>query len=351
MNYPTYGQEPPQHGGAQYYPQYQQPGYPPQYPPQQFGGPPPPYQPQQAQAQPQKYEGDLADAFGVESRKAISWESAPNVSVPHGTRRMLLVESGPAVLHGRDFTTKQLQYWPDGNPKWKIAVQVVDENGEDRGLWMGKPSAMGAAIASAEGNAGFKIIDTPWCLLDITYTHDKQGSDPRTDPAKQFRVMLIPPAAALHVMTPGQRQAMEHKVAQTDAPTQDAPQYAPPVQQPVAPQQYQQPMPPSTVPPGTGQVPYVPPAQPQQYVAPQQYQQPMPPSTVPPGTGQVPYVPPVQQAVAPQRMYGPAGDLTVEILTMFRAMEDAQIMALGRNPIEIRQAIEAAQRDSVLPPF
>jgi hypothetical protein len=317
MTQPTYpGQPMPQ---VPYQPP-GQPAYPMPYQPpgQQFGTPPATYVPQQPPRQPQKWTGSADEAFGGESRSAISWEQSRGVSVPVGTRRLLLVESGPDVSHGRNFSTGELEYWPDGNPKWKITVQVVDENGEDYGLWMSKPSAMGAAIADAEKIAGFKIAATPWCALDITYIGDRPAKDPRANPAKQFRVVLIPPQAALSVMTQPQRQAMDAKRTPTpELPAQDgAPVY------------------------GVPQAP-VPDGQPA-YNAPQA-------SAPVYGVPQAPPQRPLGQGMP--RTYGPAGDLTPEILVMFYPMTDDQIRLLGRDPAVIRQAIERATADGVLPPF
>jgi hypothetical protein len=73
-------------------------------------------------------------------------------------------------------------------------VTQVEINGEKRSLWAAKPSALFAAIAKAQQDAGQTIA--PGGTLTVRYTGDKANEkNPRLNPAKQFEAKYEPPAA------------------------------------------------------------------------------------------------------------------------------------------------------------
>jgi len=313
-------QQPAQPGYQQ--PQYQQPQYPPQAP----------QQPQQPPQQPAQWQG-TGDPFGAQKRPSISWGTLQQ-PVPHGTRRWLLVYQAPEVIQKRDFDTQQLEFWPDtGAPVWQVVTGVIDENGEDRGLFCGRPSAMAAAIQVAQEAAGSNV--EPGGILDVTYTHDKPDpAKPRMTPAKQFAVVYVPPAQAATMMTPAQQQAWEGKRRTSPAGQTFGPppaQQGPP-QQPQASAQQGPPQQPQYGPPQGQQAPQGPPAAPPQYGPPQGQQGP-------------PQGPPPQQA-------GPdLQGFTVAQLTALRGLEDNQLVALGQDVAKVRYVANVAQAAGLLPPF
>lgn len=126
---------------------------------------------------------DRPDIFGSESLPAVSWKNAPI-----GTVQRFLVESHPELVQSRDYETRQPAFWPDGNPKYS-AVLKGKLGGEERSLWVDKPSAMFAAIGEAQKLVGRPVA--PGDTLVITYTHDEPNKQsPHLNPAKQFKVVI-----------------------------------------------------------------------------------------------------------------------------------------------------------------
>lgn len=153
-----------------------------------------------------------------DKRPSVSFKGAPP-----GTRYVLEVTDPPNVVQARDFDTRELEFWPDGNPKFTVATNVVDKaTGELKCLWAPKPSAMFKAIADAQKAAGALI--TAGGTLVVTFTHEVPNADkPHLNPAKQYQVVYTPPNA-FH-----EQQQVAQPVAQPVAVA--APQTA---QQPVA---------------------------------------------------------------------------------------------------------------------
>ena len=402
MNYPnpqTYGQQPgPANGYAGGYPQQApQPGYNPPSPQNYPQGQQPQPQGQQA-PQAQQWTGS-GDPLAAGSRGSISWEVARGVSVPPGTRRLLAVYEPAEVVQARDYDTGMPKVYPDsGQPVWQVVFGVIDENGERKGLYFGRPSAGQAALLEAQNAAGAKI--EAGGLIDITFTHDKPNPEkPRNYPAKQFTAAYWKAPDCRQYMTPAQRDALDRELAGPKTPDalgqQNGAQAAPQGPPPVGGQQY---APPAQQQPGYGtqqgpppgygqdQQPGYPPAQqgpPPGYgqMSPQYApagQQPLPPA--PPG-GQtlagaqqalagagmvaptVPQQAPPQQAppqqayaqpapqAAPAQQGPPMPGYSVGQLAALRAMKDEEIQALGHDPLQVRAAIAAASATGALPPY
>ena len=131
------------------------------------------------------------DPFATrEKTPAISFKDAPL-----GTSYTGKIVEPPEMVNSRDFETGELATWPDGNPK-KSVVTLLEmiggpNNGEIRGLWAAKPSAMFAAIADAQEAAGAQLAVGG--TITVTYTHDVPSSkNPRLNPAKQYKVVYYP---------------------------------------------------------------------------------------------------------------------------------------------------------------
>ena len=125
-------------------------------------------------------------------------EKTPSISfkdAPIGTSYTGKIVEAPELVNSRDFETGELATWPDGNPK-KSVVTLLEmiggpNNGEIRGLWAAKPSAMFAAIAAAQEAAGAQLAVGG--TITVTYTHDVPNSkNPRLNPAKQYKVDYYP---------------------------------------------------------------------------------------------------------------------------------------------------------------
>lgn len=159
----------------------------------------------------------VTDPFaGGTSTPALSFKDAPV-----GTSYTCTVVEAPTLLQSRDFETGNPASWPDGNPKMSAVVKVT-VNGEERSIWAAKPSALFAAIASAQQASGQQIA--PGGTLVITYTHDKPNDNPRLNAAKQYSAVYTPPNA---FGTDTQQVPSSAPVGQVTAPAPAQQQAAP----------------------------------------------------------------------------------------------------------------------------
>lgn len=199
-----------------------------------------------------------------ESRPSVSFKNAPL-----GTSYQLEVTSIPTMVQARDFDTRELEFWPDGNKKLTVVTNVVDKaTGEEKSLWAPKPSGMFAAIQAAQQAADAQI--QPGGTLIVTFAHEVPvEGKPHLNPAKRFAVQYLPPNAF------GEAQGPPPQWAQPPAAT--PPPTAPPVQHQTPP----------AAPPAQ-QLPVAPPVQ---YAPPPGAPAATPPAATPPVAP-----PPVQQA-------------------------------------------------------
>lgn len=161
----------------------------------------------------------------TEKRPSVSFKGAPV-----GTRYVLEVTDPPNTVQARDFDTRELDFWPDGNPKMTVATNVVDKaTGELKTLWAPKPSAMFQAIADAQKAAGALI--TAGGTLVVTFTHEVPNVEkPHLNPAKQYQVIYTPPNA-FHDTQPAPAAAQPATPPPTWATTPAAAVAAQPVQE------------------------------------------------------------------------------------------------------------------------
>jgi len=187
-------------------------------------------------------------------------QSRPSVSfknVPPGTTYYLQVDGVPKMVQARDFDSRELEFWSDGNPKMTVATDVIDmQTGEEKCLWAPKPSSMFAAIQGAQQAAGATL--QPGGRLVVQFTHEVPvEGKPHLNPAKQYAVTYQPPNPFENAqpVTPPVQQPVAPPVQQ--APPAWA---VPPVQQPVRlAQPVQQQLPVQTAPAGAqGMLPPLP---------------------------------------------------------------------------------------------
>lgn len=152
---------------------------------------------------------DNTDPFaGGESRPSVSFKN----SLP-GTNVTLVVDGEPKLVQARDFDTEQPAYWPDGNPKMTVVMDVLHDE-EPKSLWAPKPSSMFAALAAAQKEAGARFA--PGGVLMVEHYADKPNENPKKAAQKLYRASYVPPKPA----DPFAEQ-----------PAQPAPQAAAPAQQ------------------------------------------------------------------------------------------------------------------------
>ena len=123
-------------------------------------------------------------------------DTVPSVSfkdAPVGASVTGVVTVAPSLVQSRDFKTGQPAFWPDNNPKMSVVTRIALPNGEERGLWAAKPSAMFAAIAEAQKTAGALIAVGG--TLTITLTGTKPAENPQMSPQKLYSVVYVPPNA------------------------------------------------------------------------------------------------------------------------------------------------------------
>lgn len=136
-------------------------------------------------------------------------EKAPSVKFPTiGTTVTGVITDPPNLVQSRDFETGELATWPDGNPKMSAVINV-EVDGEKQAIWASKPSALFAALAQAQKDAGarFEVGGT----IVVRYDSDKPNEkNPRLNAAKQFKAKYTPPAA--------KKVADSDPFASTDAP-------------------------------------------------------------------------------------------------------------------------------------
>ncbi len=92
------------------------------------------------------------DPFGYVKVPAVSFKNAPI-----GTEVRFEVTEQAKMVQQRDFSTKELKVWPDGNPRM-AAVFRGRVNGEGRSLWAPKPGSLFTAIGEAQHEAGGRRI-------------------------------------------------------------------------------------------------------------------------------------------------------------------------------------------------
>lgn len=139
--------------------------------------------------------------------------SAPSVSfkdAPVGTSFTGKVLEAPSLVQSKDYETGNPAFWPDGNPKMTV-VTKLEIDGQERNLWAPKPSALFAAIATAQQAAGAQI--TVGGTLTVTYTGDKPNDNPRLHPAKQYQATYTPPDAFATPAAPAATTATPESIA------------------------------------------------------------------------------------------------------------------------------------------
>ena len=145
---------------------------------------------------------------GLQRQPSVSW-----VGIPVGAVRTFLIESGPDVQHDREYRKDgigPLAYAREsGKPKWVAIFTIIDESGNERGLWARMPSNLQQAILMAQEQAGCIIADNRWAALQIRYDGDDPKSEAGLTPARAFSARILPPGnAADAVITIEQRNAM-----------------------------------------------------------------------------------------------------------------------------------------------
>lgn len=110
-------------------------------------------------------------------------------SKPVGTKIGGRVLKAPKRVQSRNFTTKQLDTWPDGNPKMSVVVDICVE-GVDMSLWVKDPSALFKAFQEAIAGAGGVPVG-PGATLFVELTG---FGPPEADkaPAKLYKVHYTP---------------------------------------------------------------------------------------------------------------------------------------------------------------
>lgn len=134
----------------------------------------------------------LADAIKT---PAVSWKNEPV-----GTVRTFQVLSQSDLAQTRNFSTKELDFWPlkpgqaQPDPKMAVVFKVFDDKEqEERTLWCPRPSSMLTAVATAQQEAGRGVRIGPGGVLTIKLTGEKDTG--KGEPQKLYAAKYQPPAA------------------------------------------------------------------------------------------------------------------------------------------------------------
>lgn len=113
-------------------------------------------------------------------------------SKPVGTRIGGRVLKTPSLVQRRNFTTKLAEFWPDGNPKMSVVVDM-NVDGEDMSLWVKKPSQLFKAFGEAIEAAGsVPVAPGSQIYVNLVGFEKPEGDNA---PAKVYRVDYTPASA------------------------------------------------------------------------------------------------------------------------------------------------------------
>lgn len=122
---------------------------------------------------------------GSDSTPSVKWEKV-------GTVRTLTIDGDYESFQSRKFGTKELDYWPDGNPKYTISFPVLTETGDREAIYAGKPSSLLSAIIDAVKASGAKKSEAGG-VLTIQWSGEEPSG--KGNPKKVFKAKYAAPAA------------------------------------------------------------------------------------------------------------------------------------------------------------
>jgi hypothetical protein len=126
-----------------------------------------------------------------ERRPAYSWKGATIGTILDG-----IVVEAPREIQARDYESGEPAFWDKAGtqPKMTVIVGLKLRDGSEYTLWCPKPSAIFAAVAQAQKDAGERINEGG--RLRVKYTGEKKNPDkPKLNPQKQFAAKYDPPDA------------------------------------------------------------------------------------------------------------------------------------------------------------
>lgn len=104
------------------------------------------------------------------------------------------------VSQCRTYESKELEFWPDGNPKLQLVVTLqteerdpsIENDDGQRRIYAPKPSTMFQAIVDVTHTKGLKLL--PGGRLAVKYTGTKPHDNPRLNDIKLYAAAYEPPA-------------------------------------------------------------------------------------------------------------------------------------------------------------
>lgn len=133
-----------------------------------------------------------------ERRPAYSWKGAKVGTVLDG-----IVVEAPREIQARDFESGEPAFWDknEQQPKMTVVVGLRTKDGEEVSLWCPKPSAIFAAIAAAQKDAGERVAEGG--RLRVKLTGEKKNPDkPKLNAQKLFKAKYDPPDAFAQAAEP-----------------------------------------------------------------------------------------------------------------------------------------------------
>ena len=112
------------------------------------------------------------DPFAPAAAKTPSVEFA---AIGDGVSGVIM--EAPSLVQSIDIDTGERETWPDGNPKFKVVIKLKDAVGQERNLWIPKPSNMYAGFQASIARMGRspRVGDT----VKVTFIGTEPAKNPK----------------------------------------------------------------------------------------------------------------------------------------------------------------------------
>jgi hypothetical protein len=149
----------------------------------------------------------------------LSLESAPSLSfkdAPIGTTYKGVITARPKLVQSREFESGNPKTWPDGNPVMAVVI-LLEVDGETRSVWAQKPSALFAALVTAQKAAGAGPMEEGGELWVRFSGEEPNKKNPKLHAQKLYQCRYLPPQKQADPFDEPDKQASPARPAPTPA--------------------------------------------------------------------------------------------------------------------------------------